>query len=283
MAKEICVSFGKFRIMPRKLLLSFITCLILVASATAHDLFLRLETYFLQPNSKVTVRLMNGTFQQSDGAVARERLRELTVITPNTRSLSESHFAWRTEGKTTVMEFETGLAGTYVMGAATQPREIELKAADFNEYLEHDGIPDTLAARRRNGQLGRDVRERYSKHVRAIFQVGDQRTEDYRKPLNFPVELIPQQNPYALKVGRVISVLCLLDGKPIPRQFVMAGWESRDGRLHPVATRADKNGIARIKLGGAGKWFIKFIHMTPLSEPNLNYESKWASLTFEIR
>jgi hypothetical protein len=34
---------------------------------------------------------------------------------------------------------------------------------------------------------------------------------------------------------------------------------------------------------GAGKWFIKFIHMTPLSEPNLKYESKWASLTFEIR
>jgi hypothetical protein len=41
--------------------------------------------------------------------------------------------------------------------------------------------------------------------------------------------------------------------------------------------------MARIRLNSAGKWFIKFIHMTPLSEPNLNYESKWASLTFEIR
>ncbi|HKQ89324.1 MAG TPA: hypothetical protein VJZ77_01480, partial [Blastocatellia bacterium] len=34
---------------------------------------------------------------------------------------------------------------------------------------------------------------------------------------------------------------------------------------------------------GGGKWFIKFIHMTKLNETNLDYESKWASLTFEIR
>ncbi len=267
----------------RRLLLTFFAVLVLVASATAHDLFLRLDTYFLKPNSKVTVRLMNGTFQQSDGAVARERLQDLTVITPNTRSLSESHFAWRAEGKTTLMDFETGQPGTYLMGASTRPREIELKAADFNDYLKHDGIPDTLAARKRDGQLGKDVRERYSKHVRAIFQVGDTLSEDYKKALHFPVELIPQQNPYSLRAGQTIEVLCLLERKPIANQFVMAGWESRNGKLHTLAARADKNGIARIRLRGAGKWFIKFIHMTPLSEPNLNYESKWASLTFEIK
>ncbi|HEX5703411.1 MAG TPA: DUF4198 domain-containing protein [Pyrinomonadaceae bacterium] len=267
----------------RRLLLTLIAVLVLLASATAHDLFLRLDTYFLKPNSKVTVRLMNGTFQQSDGAVARERLQDLTVITPNTRSLSESHFAWRAEGKTTLMDFETGQPGTYLMGASTRPREIELKAADFNDYLKHDGIPDTLAARKRDGQLGKDVRERYSKHVRAVFQVGDTLTEDYKKAFHYPVELIPQQNPYSLRAGQTISVLCLLEGKPIANQFVMAGWESRNGKLHTFAARADKNGMARITLRGAGKWFIKFIHMTPLSEPNLNYESKWASLTFEIK
>ncbi|HEX2487922.1 MAG TPA: hypothetical protein VHR27_00885 [Blastocatellia bacterium] len=40
---------------------------------------------------------------------------------------------------------------------------------------------------------------------------------------------------------------------------------------------------ARVKIAGGGKWFIKFIHMTKLNEANLDYESKWASLTFEIR
>ncbi len=56
-----------------------------------------------------------------------------------------------------------------------------------------------------------------------------------------------------------------------------------NGRIHLLDARTDVNGFARIKLTGAGKWYIKFIRMTPLSDPNLNYESKWASLTFEIR
>jgi len=50
-----------------------------------------------------------------------------------------------------------------------------------------------------------------------------------------------------------------------------------------LTARSDAKGVARIRLAGAGKWYIKFIHMTPISEPNLNYESKWASLTFEIK
>ncbi len=169
------------------------------------------------------------------------------------------------------------------MGVSTKPREIGLKAAAFNDYLQHDGLPDTLAERKRKNELNQDVRERYSKHVRAIFQVGDKLSDDYKRPLNYPVEIIPQQNPYALKVGQTIRVLCTLDGQPIANQFVMAGWESRAGELHTINARTDAMGLARFKLAGAGKWYVKMIHMTPLAEANLNYESKWATLTFEIR
>jgi len=267
----------------RKTIAGCITLLLAVAVAHAHDLFLRLDSYFLQPNAKAVVRVMNGTFQKSDGAVARERLADLSLHGPGLTAASAESIAWRAEEKTSIMEIQTGGAGTYLVGISTKPREIALKAADFNEYLSHDGIPDTLAARRKNHELGKDVRERYSKHVRAIFQVGGKLTDDYKKPLNYPVEIIPQQDPYSLKVGQTISVLCLLEGKSIPNQFVMAGRESRDGKLHTLTARSDARGIARIRLGGGGKWYIKFIHMTPISEPNLNYESKWASLTFEIK
>jgi uncharacterized GH25 family protein len=158
-----------------------------------------------------------------------------------------------------------------------------LKAAEFNDYLQHDGLPDTLAERKKNNELGKDIRERYSKHVRAVFQVGDKLSDEYRRPLGYPVEIIPQQNPYSLKVGETISVLCTQDGQPIANQFVMAGWESRGRKLHTLDARTDASGIAHFKLTAPGKWYVKLIHMTPLSDPNLNYESKWATLTFEIR
>lgn len=269
--------------MIRKAIAGFVALLLIMVAAQAHDLFLKLDSYFLQPNSKAVVRVLNGTFQTSEGAVARERLADLSLHGPGLMATSADSVVWRTEEKKSVMELQTGSPGTYLVGISTKPREIALKAADFNEYLKEDGLPDILAARTKNNELGKDAKERYSKHVRAVFQVGDKLSDDYKRPLNYPVEIIPQQNPYSLKVGQTISVLCLLDGKPLPNQFVIAGWEYIDGKLNSINARTDAKGIARFKLSSAGKWFVKMIHMKPVSEAGLNYESKWATLTFEIR
>jgi len=266
----------------KKVILVFLI-LIVGSTTSAHDLFLKLDSYFLKPNSKTYVRLLNGTFRKSDGTVSRDRFRDINVLAPNVNESIRELLSWRDEGKTTIMELQTRGPGTYVVGVSTKPREISLKAAEFNDYLSHDGLPDTLADRKKNAELNKDVRERYSKHARAVFQVGDVLSEDYKQPLNYPVEIIPQQNPYSLKVGDELVVLCTKDSHPIAKQFVMAGWQSRDGKVHGQDVRTDADGLARLKLVGAGKWYIKMIHMTPLSEPDLNYESKWASLTFEIR
>jgi hypothetical protein len=257
--------------------------LISLATASAHDLFLKLDTYFLTPNSQVTVRVLNGTFKASDALVARDRINDVTVLGPEFRKTGTESLMWRDEGQTTLMQFETSAPGTYVAAISTKPRENSLKAAQFNEYLQHEGIPDVLAARRKQGELAKDVRYRYSKHVRTLFQVGDKLTDEYKTPLNYPVEMIPQQNPYALKLGQTLPVLFTLNGKPLRNQYVIAGWEDRNGKLHQVNTRSDSNGVARIKLTSSGKWFVKFIHMEPINEAGLNYESRWATLTFEMR
>jgi len=270
--------------MTSRSLVLFIVMILAAVSVGGHDLFLKLDSYFLQTNSRASVRLLNGSFQSSEGIVRRDRMRDVTVLTPagRTSPLSAAN-SWADDDKMTTLELQTGGPGTYVVGVSTLPREIDLKAADFNDYLAHDGIPDVLAARKKDGELNRDIRERYSKHVRAVFQVGDAPSEQFKVPLNYPVEIIPQRNPYLLKVKQILPVFCTLDGKPLPNQFVMAGWEGRDGKLKSISTRTDRNGIARFRLGGAGKWYVKMIHMTPIKEPGINYESKWATLTFEIK
>lgn len=253
------------------------------ASAGAHDLFLKFDTYFLRPRTRAVVRLLNGSFGRSENAVARDRMRDVSLLTPAGERRHPPASDWRDEGPTSLLSFETAGAGTYVVGLSTLPREISLKAAAFNDYLSHDGVPDTLAERKRNGQLGEDARERYSKHVKAIFQVGETRTENYQTPLGYPVEIIPRQNPYALRPTQTLEVLCLKDGQPLANQFVMAGRESK-GRGTPLpGMRTDAQGIARVPLSGPGKWYVKLIQMTPLNEAQLDYESKWATLTFELK
>ncbi|MEW5976298.1 MAG: hypothetical protein AB1898_10895 [Acidobacteriota bacterium] len=44
-----------------------------------------------------------------------------------------------------------------------------------------------------------------------------------------------------------------------------------------LQARTNQEGMARFKLSSAGSWYVKFIHMMPSEEPNVDYESKWAS------
>lgn len=269
--------------MIRKAIIAALAIVIIAVAVHAHDLFLKLDSYFLTPDSKATVSVMNGTFQESDAAVARDRIVNLSLLGPGLSASSSDSVVWRAEEKKSVMEFRTGAPGTYVIGISTKTRENTRTGAEFNKFLEEDGMPDVLAARKKNNELDKGATQRYSKYVRAVFQVGDALSDDYKRSLNHPIELIPQKNPYSLKPGDTIPVLCLLNGRPLSNQFVTAGWEPKDGKLNLVSARTDEKGIADFKLAAPGKWFVKTINMEKVTEPGLDYESKWATLTFEIK
>jgi uncharacterized GH25 family protein len=269
--------------MKRKLLFGVFLCLTLMLPAAAHDLFLKLDSFFVAVNQKISIKILNGSFQASEGAVNFARLQDVSVISPSGTRTNPKETDFTKDEKTSFLNLQPAEAGNYVVGLSTMTREIDLKAKDFNEYLVEDGIPDALEERKRQRELETDVRERYSKHVKIIFQVGDRQTENYKTALGYPVEIIPQNNPFALKTGDTFKFLCLKDGKPVANQFVMTGRDVGDNLILGENVRTDKKGIAKIKLTGAGKWYVKFINMARLNDPKLNYESKWTTLTFEIK
>ncbi len=269
--------------MKHRLTVAVLLCASLLVTTRAHDLFLKPDSYFLQPNSKALVRLLNGSFRASENPVARDRMVDVSIVNGAGGRANPSAADWRDEGKIALLNLQTGEAGTYVGGVSTKPREFALKAAQFNNYLLHDGVPDILAERKKNNELAKDVHERYSKHIKAIFQVGNARTDSFKTALGYPVEIIPQQNPYALNAGQTLEVLCVKDGQPLAGQFVLAGRELNGKELAAPGVRTDQHGIAHIALKGKGKWYVKFIHMTVVNDSQVNYESKWATLTFEVK
>ena len=270
--------------MKRKILFTAaLASILLTQQVFGHDLFLKLDSFFVAANSKVTINIMNGTFMASEGAVNFARLRDASVVAPDGARANPVEANFTKNETTSFLNLDIKDAGTYVVGLSTMEREIDLEGKDFNEYLSHDGIPDTLAERKEKKELDRKVRERYSKHVKAIFQAGDVRTDNFKTVLGYPVELVPQQNPYRLKVGDTLEVLCLKDGKPLVNQFVQSGREADGKAVGGSEVRTDKKGIAKFKLSAAGKWYVRFINMVRLDDPKINYESKWATLTFEIR
>ncbi len=188
----------------------------------SHDMYLKLGSYFLEPNTTASINLFNGTFENSDNVIDRNRMIDVSLVGNGVRTQVDTN-QWYEEGQTTILNFKTGQAGTWVAGVSTRPRNIEMAAKDFNGYLEHDGVLDMLEARKKNNTLDQDAVEKYSKHVKTIFQVGDRLSDDWKTKLGYPIEFIPLSNPYDLHPGHDLEVQLLWKGQPLANQLVYVG------------------------------------------------------------
>lgn len=120
--------------------------------------------------------------------------------------------------------------------------------------------------------------------MKALLQVGAVRSGGYDVVLGYPAELVPLDNPYRLGVGGVLRVRALVDGAPVPGQTVLAGGRTAAGAaIRERAVRTDAAGVARIPIRSRGAWYVKFIRMVPVRGDSVDYESKWATLTFGVR
>jgi uncharacterized GH25 family protein len=274
----------------------------------SHDMFLKLDTYKLQPNTKAILQLFNGTYEKSDNIIDRNRMLDVSLVGNGERTALDSS-NWFEKNNTTFLNFKTGNEGTYVAGLSTAPRDIVLKAEDFNTYLKNDGVLEVLENRIKTNTLDRDAVEKYAKHVKAIFQVGDQLTNDWNVHLGYPLEFIPLQNPYDIHSGHNLEVRLLFRGEPLKNHFVYVGTETEtnnnetshthDGEVahsHSHDNTGDSNhqhsatqqlktngeGIVSIEINTQGNWYLKTIKMIESEEPKLTHESNWATLTFGI-
>lgn len=260
-----------------------ILLVVAAAAAGAHDMFVKPGRFFVAEKAEVLVRILNGTFSKSENSIARPRVRDISVVGPSGREQLDTT-VWVSRGDTSTFRFRAGAAGTYAVAVSTRPSVIPLEAADFNSYLREDGIPDVLEERRRSGELQRPVRERYSKHVKALIQVGAARSAHFATVLGYPAELVPIDNPYTLAAGRTLRVRTLVDGSAAANQYVLYGGRTPEGgRIAPRSVRSDSAGVARIPLRRRGTWYVKFINMERLQGDSVDYESKWATLTFQLR
>ena len=171
-----------------------------------HDMYLKFDTYFLQPDSEAIIKLYNGTFDRSDNVIDRDRMVDVSLV-GNGQHLHPEATQWSDRKNTTLLQFTTGEAGTWVAGVSTRPRSLAMEAEAFNRYLKNDGVLDMLTWREENNAMDQDAVEQYSKHVKTIFQVGDRFTKDWQTKLGYPIEFVPMSNPYHLHDDEALEAL----------------------------------------------------------------------------
>ena len=256
------------------------------APASAHEMFLKAQNSFQEPGSDQVVRLINGTFDKSENAITRARMADVSIIA-NGNVTKPRPSDWYDDENSSYLKYNSGDIGTQVIGVSTKARIITMSPDDFIAYLKHDGVLDTLATFEQENTLA-EVRERYSKHIRTLVQVGDETSDSYATQLGYPVEIILDQNPYELRFGNDVSFQVLYDGKPAANQLVRASYEgfhghdASGGHFNSYDMRTDENGRATFLLNNKALWYISLIHMQKIDDPEADYESNWATVTFQV-
>lgn len=265
--------------------LAALLALLPLSSLGAHELYLKLTSYFVPASAaRVRVPVLNGTFTASEGGVSRDRVDAIALAGPGGRRALGVE-SWEAVRDSSFLTIPLGAPGSYLVGATTRPRVITLQPAAFAAYLREEGLEHVAAARRAAGESERPARERYAKHVKAVFQKGGPRTAGVDAVLGHPAELVPVANPYSLGVGDTLDVRCMLAGRPAPGEVAIAGGTLPSGRpIAPRRLRADAAGLVRVPLVAPGRWYVRFIHIERLAADSAaDYESRWATLTFAVR
>lgn len=171
--------------------------------------------------------------------------------------------------------------GAYWFGYQSHGSSLTLEAKKFEEYLKEEGLETILARRKSGGQSGAPSRERFYRCAKALLWSGggDGVSE---VPLGFTLELVPRRNPYALRAGASLPLTLLFRGRPAANVLVVA--MNRDSPQTAVSGRANARGEVALPLARSGFWLVKAVHMEPApAGAGIDWESWWASLTFELR
>jgi uncharacterized GH25 family protein len=108
--------------------------------------------------------------------------------------------------------------------------------------------------------------------------------EFHSRPTGLAMEIVPEISPYDLKVGADLPVQVLLRGLPAVDVQVETSLASGGSPTKTtVLGRTDKAGRIVIPHVSTGKWRIHAVSMEQCKDTSVaDWESSWASLTFEL-
>ena len=170
--------------------------------------------------------------------------------------------------------------GVHWLGYQSHGSSLVLEAKQFEAYLKEEGLETIIARRKSSGQSGAPSGERFYRCAKALLWSGggDGLSE---VPLGFTLELVPRRNPYALRAGASLPLTLLFRGKPAANVLVVA--MNREAPQMAVRGRTNARGEVTLPLARSGFWLVKAVHMEPApAGAGLDWESWWASLTFEL-
>ena len=171
--------------------------------------------------------------------------------------------------------------GVLVVGYHSNPSTVEETAEKFNQYLKEEGLDSIAALRARRNETNSKVHELFSRCAKSLVFAAPASGAQGDRVLGFPLELVAERNPYAIRAGEDLPVRLTYESRPLAGALVIA--MNRQNPSEKLSARTGSDGRVRLHLRPGGMWLVKAVHMVPApASTNADWQSYWASLTFLV-
>lgn len=260
-------------VLPLSLAASF-----LAAAALAHDTWLIADQMRVPPKTSVTLDLTSGVeFPKLEVGPKPENVPNASCrLAGRTFDVTEKSTAPQS------LQFKTTLAGAGIaaLWIKLPSRTLEMKPEQVKMFNEEVNAPAELQKEYDDMPEPKRWRGTSTKHPKTFVRVGDVKTDtSWKEPVGLFLEIVPEKDPTALRVGDDFPVRVLRDGAPFSDfqlNAVAAGDKEGETR------KTDANGTATFKLNKAGRWLLRGVEARKATQADMNFEVKSTTLTFEV-
>ena len=248
----------------------------------AHDMWIEPTSFLPDAGSVVGLRLRIGQDFLGDPLPRDPALIDQFITVDSTgRKPVYGHDGGDPAGLIRVTE-----PGVVIAGYQSHPTPITIPAATFNQYIKDEGLDTIAQLRARRNQTNSEAREIFARCAKSLVRYGTPNNSPNNiqvdRVLGFTLELVAQKNPYTLRGGDDFPVSLTYEGHPLANALVVA--MNRANPMAKLTARTDAKGHVSFRLPQDGTWLIKSVHMIPApAGSNADWESFWASLTFQLK
>jgi uncharacterized GH25 family protein len=251
----------------------------LAAPVLAHDTWLLPRSTAIASGGTVTLELTSGmVFPKNETAIKPDRVARAGVRLAGETSVLEDR---RSAAKSLELSARLTRPGVATLWIELAPKSIDLKPEEVAHYLDEIGASQEVRRAWAEMPKPRRWRELYVKHAKAFVRVGDPEGDrSWAEPVGLGLEIVPEQDPVALRPGDDLSVQVLRGGEPLA-SFPLA--LAPEGKGKAVVKTTDAQGRATFRLDRAGRWLMRGTHLRRSTKTEADWESDFTTMTLEVR
>jgi len=241
--------------------------------ARAHDFWIEPSTFRPASGQMVTASLRVGQEFIGDPVPRSSQLFESFTF----RQASGERDVVGMENRDPAGYLRIDSPGLTMIGYRSKANPLALDAAKFESFLKLEGLERISALRAQKHETEKPDRENFYRFAKALLRNGDGAGARYDEPFGWRFEIVPETDPTS---QTPLRLRLIYEGKPLAGTLVTA--MHRDDPNARVQLRSDKQGRVTLNLPKNGVWLVKAVQMVAApAGSNADWESMWASLTFE--